>query len=62
MPVLSFTFVSAFVAHTALADPVANQMGAVIFLVLLAISYFTYHKLATGLPTSAIRTERTARG
>ena len=58
----AFTFVSAFVSHMALANPVANQMGPVIFLVLLAISYFTYHKLTIGLPTSAIRTERTAQG
>ena len=41
----AFTFISAFIAHTASADPAANKMGPVIFLVLLVVSYFTYHKL-----------------
>ncbi len=40
----AITFVSAFVAHVALADPVSNRLGPVIALVLLAVSYLTYHK------------------
>jgi hypothetical protein len=43
----TITFVSAFVAHTALADPVSNRLGPVLFLVLLAVSYLTYHKQST---------------
>jgi hypothetical protein len=43
----AITFVSAFVAHTALADPVSNRLGPVLFLVLLAVSYLTYHKQST---------------
>ena len=38
------TFISAFIAHTASADPVNYRMMPVIFLVLLIVSYFTYHK------------------
>jgi uncharacterized membrane protein YphA (DoxX/SURF4 family) len=41
----TITFISAFFAHTASGDPVANRMGPVIFLVLLITSYITYHKL-----------------
>src|ERR1700748_276959 len=37
-------FISAFIAHTASADPVNYRMMPVIFLVLLIVSYFTYHK------------------
>lgn len=40
----TFCFVSAFIAHTASGDPVANRMGPVIFLVVLAVSYVTYFK------------------
>jgi hypothetical protein len=43
----AITFVSAFVAHTALADPVSSRVGPVIALVLLAVSYLTYHKRST---------------
>jgi len=39
------TFISAFIAHTASGDPIANRMAPVIFLTLLLISYFTYHRL-----------------
>ena len=40
----TFTFISAFIAHTASGDPINNRIGPIIFLVVLAISYFTYHK------------------
>ncbi len=56
----AITFISAFIAHTASGDPVSNRIGPVIFLVLLAVSYLTYHKLRTGqhksLPTSHAET------
>lgn len=45
----TFCFISAFIAHVASGDPIANRMGPVIFLVVLAVSYFTYfrwHKTA----------------
>ncbi len=51
----AFTFISAFIAHTASGDPVANAVGPVIALVILAVSYITFHKLQAGSQrTSAI--------
>jgi len=41
----AFTFIAAFIAHTASGDPAGNRSGPIIFLVLLAISYFSYHRL-----------------
>ena len=38
------TFISAFIAHTASGDPVNYRVMPVIFLVLMLVSYFTYHK------------------
>ncbi|KQR72795.1 DoxX family protein [Pedobacter sp. Leaf176] len=38
------TFVSAFIAHTASGDPISNRVGPIVFLLVLALSYFTYHK------------------
>lgn len=38
------TFISAIIAHTVSADPVANRIMPVIFLIPLLISYTTYHK------------------
>lgn len=38
-------FISAFVAHLASGDPLTNSVAPLIFLVLLLVSYFTYHKL-----------------
>lgn len=40
----AFCFISAFIAHTASGDPVANRLGPVIFLVVLVVSYITYFK------------------
>lgn len=40
----AITFVSAFIAHTASGDPVNYRAMPVIFLVLLGISYVSYHK------------------
>ncbi|MCR8557488.1 DoxX family protein [Mucilaginibacter sp. BJC16-A38] len=41
----TITFVSAFIAHTASGDPVSRWVMPVIFLVVLAVSYYTYNKL-----------------
>ena len=41
----AITFISAFVAHTTAGDPAAMRIAPLIFLVLLAVSYITYHKL-----------------
>jgi hypothetical protein len=41
----AFTFVSAFIGHSALGDPVGRRMGPVFVLVLLAASYLTYLRL-----------------
>jgi uncharacterized membrane protein YphA (DoxX/SURF4 family) len=40
----TITFISAFIAHSSSGDPVANRSMPLIFLVLLVISYVTYHK------------------
>jgi len=44
----AITFISAFIAHTASGDPVSVRIMPVIFLVFLAVSYYTYHKLPKG--------------
>jgi uncharacterized membrane protein YphA (DoxX/SURF4 family) len=41
----TFTFISAFIAHSASGDPAGVRAMPIIFLVLLGISYITYHKL-----------------
>ena len=46
----TFTFISAFIAHAVSGDPAAHWSGPVIFLVLLAISYITYHKTPQKFP------------
>jgi len=40
----TFTFISAFIAHTASGDPVSARVMPLVLLVLLAVSYITYHK------------------
>jgi len=40
----AITFISAFIAHTASGDPVTNRVGPVVFLLVLALSYFAYRK------------------
>jgi len=42
---LTFTFISAFIAHLCSGDPAANMIGPVVFLVIMAVSYITFHKL-----------------
>jgi DoxX-like family len=43
----TFTFVGAFLAHTAAGDPGAVRIMPVIFLLLLIVSYVTYHRRNT---------------
>ena len=43
----TITFISAFISHSAPGDPAQNSIMPVIFLIPLAISYLTYHKLQT---------------
>ncbi len=43
----AFTFISAFIAHTASGDPINNRVGPVVFLIVLLLSYFTFHKAKT---------------
>lgn len=45
----TITFISAFIAHSASGDPVSMRVMPVIFLVLLAVSYYTYNKLPKGI-------------
>ena len=40
----TFTFVSAFIAHTATGDPVSARVMPLVLLLLLIASYVTYHK------------------
>jgi uncharacterized membrane protein YphA (DoxX/SURF4 family) len=40
----AFTFISAFIAHTASGDPAANRIMPIIFLAILIVSYITFHK------------------
>ncbi|RXF68684.1 DoxX family protein [Arcticibacter tournemirensis] len=40
----AITFVSAFIAHSASGDPASARIMPVIFLVLLVVSYITYHR------------------
>ncbi|ARS42412.1 DoxX-like family protein [Sphingobacteriaceae bacterium GW460-11-11-14-LB5] len=43
----AFTFISAFIAHTASGDPINNRVGPLVFLIVLLLSYFTFHKAKT---------------
>ncbi|MGX5690910.1 DoxX family protein [Arcticibacter tournemirensis] len=40
----AITFVSAFIAHSASGDPASARIMPVIFLILLVVSYITYHR------------------
>jgi hypothetical protein len=44
-------FISAVVAHTASGDPLVNNIGPAVFLVLLIISYISYHKVQDVMTT-----------
>ena len=41
----TITFISAFIAHSASGDPIANRVPPLVALAILAVSYLTYHKL-----------------
>ncbi|MBS1689997.1 MAG: DoxX family protein [Bacteroidetes bacterium] len=41
----TIVFISAFIAHTASADPVNYRMMPLIFLAVLILSYISYHRL-----------------
>jgi uncharacterized membrane protein YphA (DoxX/SURF4 family) len=41
----TIVFISAFIAHAASGDAASHMAGPVVFTLLLAVSYFTYHRL-----------------
>lgn len=43
----AFTFISAFVSHSALGDTVVERLGPLVVLALLVASYVTYHNVLT---------------
>lgn len=49
----AFTFVAAFLGHTAVGDPVGMWMGPLIALALLAASYVSYHQRRARLAAPA---------
>jgi uncharacterized membrane protein YphA (DoxX/SURF4 family) len=49
----TITFISAFIAHTFSGDPLSARIMPVIFLVLLTVSYVTYHKWRKGITLSS---------
>lgn len=42
----TITFVSAFIAHSAIADPIGARVFPILFLILLGLSYSSYKKLS----------------
>lgn len=40
----TITFISAFIAHSASGDPINNRVGPIVLLLVLALSYSTFHK------------------
>jgi len=50
----TFTFIAAFMAHTAAGDPVFNRMMPLVFLGILVVSYLQYHKLQKGVQKAAL--------
>ena len=43
----TITFISAFIGHLVSGDPAQHSIMPLIFLIPLAISYFSYHKMQT---------------
>ena len=41
----AITFVSAFIAHTASGDPMSYRLAPLFVLVLLLVSYFSFHRM-----------------
>ncbi|MBC8034103.1 MAG: DoxX family protein [Chitinophagaceae bacterium] len=52
----TFTLAAAFIAHMASGDPVAMRVSPLVFMVLLALSYVTYHRLPKTAPRSSSQT------
>jgi uncharacterized membrane protein YphA (DoxX/SURF4 family) len=44
----TIVFISAFIAHIASGDPIANRMMPIIFLCLLIVSYISYLRIQKG--------------
>ncbi|MGN8070134.1 DoxX family protein [Mucilaginibacter sp. 22184] len=40
----AITFISAFIAHCSVGDPILNRIMPILFLLILAISYIAYHR------------------
>ena len=40
----AFTFVAAFLSHSAIGDPIAERIAPLIALAVLAVSYVSYHR------------------
>jgi len=53
----TITFISAFIAHTVGADPFANKITPVVFLLLLIASYLSYHKVQAGKKIALLQPE-----
>lgn len=45
----AITLVSAFIGHTAVGDPLSAKVGPLVALILLTVSYLTYHQLQKGI-------------
>lgn len=50
----TFTFIAAFVAHTAAGDPAVNRTMPLVMLCVLAVSYLQYHKLQKGVQKTVL--------
>jgi len=50
----AITFISAFISHSESGDPVNYRMMPVIFLILLVVSYLTYHKSQKDVQTATV--------
>jgi hypothetical protein len=49
----AFTFLSAFLAHTAAGDPLSARIAPLMALAILVVSHRSYHQLTTNRATSA---------
>ncbi len=45
----AITFLSAFIAHIASGDEASHSISPLVFLVILIVSYITYHKKSDGM-------------
>jgi hypothetical protein len=49
----TFTFIGAFLAHSAAGDPISVRIMPIVFLLLLITSYVTFHKRQSGSQSAA---------